>query len=218
MIAQGLSSGFAGVPPHARGQRIGLFGGSFDPPHEGHRATSLVALRRLRLDAVWWLVSPGNPLKDHSALPPLDARMAAARRVAAHPRIAVSGLERGLGSSFTCDIVAALTRRCPGVRFVWIMGSDAFADLHRWRRWRLIAATLPLGVVDRPGSTLSAASGHAAGALRAARLREVDAALLPGAAPPAYVFLHGKRSPLSSTGLRAARRGRSADEPPTTSL
>ncbi len=214
MIAGGLSPGFAGVPPHARGQRIGLFGGSFDPPHEGHRATSLLALRRLRLDAVWWLVSPGNPLKDHSALPGLDARMAAARRMAAHPRIAVSALERGLRSSYTCDVVAALTARCPGVRFVWIMGSDAFAEFHRWRRWREIAATLPLGVVDRPGSTLAAAAGRAAGALGATRLREADATLLPGAAPPAYVFLHGKRSPLSSTGLRAARPGRG----PTTSL
>ncbi len=202
-----ISQGFAGVPPHARGQRIGLFGGSFNPPHEGHRATSLLAMRRLRLDAVWWLVSPGNPLKDHSALPPLDARMAAARRVAAHPRIVVSGLERGLGSSFTADIVAVLTERCPGVRFVWIMGSDAFVEFHRWRKWRAIAATLPLGIVDRPGSTLSAACGRAASALRATRLREADAALLPDTAPPAYVFLHGKRSPLSSTGLRASRRG-----------
>ena len=198
-----MSRGFAGVPPHARGQRIGLFGGSFNPPHEGHRATSLIAMRRLRLDAVWWLVSPGNPLKDHSALPSLDERMAAARRTAAHPRIAVSGLERGLGSSYTCDVVAALTRRCPGVRFVWIMGSDAFVEFHRWRRWRRIAATLPLGIVDRPGSTLGAASGRAAGALRAARLREADAALLPVTPPPAYVFLHGRRSPLSSTSLRA---------------
>ena len=208
MTADGfISKGFAGVPPHARGQRIGLFGGSFNPPHEGHRATSLLAMRRLRLDAVWWLVSPGNPLKDHSALPSLEDRMAAAERVAAHPRIVVSGMERGLGSSFTCDVVTALTRRCPGVRFVWIMGSDAFVEFHRWRRWRLIAATLPLGIVDRPGSTLSAASGPAARALRASRLREADAALLPAMAPPAYVFLHGKRSPLSSTGLRASRRG-----------
>ena len=136
-----ISRGFAGVPPHARGQRIGLFGGSFNPPHEGHRATSLIAMRRLRLEAVWWLVSPGNPLKDHSALPALEARMEAARRMAAHPRIAVSGLERGLGSAFTCDTVAVLAERCPGVRFVWIMGSDAFVEFHRWRRWRLIAAT-----------------------------------------------------------------------------
>ena len=150
------SRAFAGVPPHAPGQRVGLFGGSFNPPHDGHRATSLIALRRLRLDWVWWLVSPGNPLKDHSALPPLDARVAAAAEVASHPRIMVSALERGLASPFTCDTVTALRTRCPAVAFVWIMGADAFVDFHRWRHWRRIADTLPIGIVDRPGSTLRA--------------------------------------------------------------
>ncbi len=197
------SRAFAGVPPHGAGQRIGLFGGSFDPPHDGHRATSLLALHRLRLDCVWWLVSPGNPLKDHSALPPLEARVVAAARVAAHPRIIVSALERELASPFTCDTVATLRARHPAVAFVWIMGSDAFVDFHRWRHWRRIARTLPIGIVDRPGSTLQASHGRAGKALWRARLPEGDAPRLPTASPPATVFLHGKRSPLSSTKLRA---------------
>jgi len=207
-----ISDGFAGLPPHGRGQRIGLFGGSFNPPHEGHRAASLLALHRLRLDRVWWLVSPGNPLKDTRGLPPLAERLEAARRVAAHPRIVVSGFEQRLRSSYTCDVVAALVRRSPSTHFVWLMGADAFADLHRWKNWRTIAATLPLAIIDRPGSTLRAAQTRAAAALAPYRLREDQAALLADAPPPAYVFLHGKRSPLSSTALRekAARRDQGA--------
>ena len=200
-----MSRGFAGLPPHGRGQRIGLLGGTFNPPHEGHRAASLLALRRLRLDAVWWLVSPGNPLKDTRDLPSVADRMIAARRIAAHPRIVVSAFEQRLGSSYTCDLVAALAVRLATVRFVWLMGSDAFADFHRWKRWRVIAATVPLAIVDRPGSTLRAANAPAAVALAADRLDEGEAPLLAGCAPPAFVFLHGKRSPQSSTAIRAGR-------------
>jgi nicotinate-nucleotide adenylyltransferase len=167
-----ISAAFAGLPPHGRGQRIGVFGGSFNPPHDGHRAASLLALRRLELDRVWWLVSPGNPLKDIRDLPPQAARMAAAARVAAHPRIAISGFERQLGSPYTCDLVAALVARCPTVRFVWLMGADSFADLHLWKNWRTIAATVPMGVIDRPGSTLRAAQTRAAAALVGRRLPE----------------------------------------------
>ena len=199
-----ISASFAGLPPHGRGQRIGVFGGSFNPPHDGHRAASLLALRRLALDRVWWLVSPGNPLKDTRDLPPQAERMAAAARVAAHPRIAISAFERQLGSPYTCDLVAALVARCPSVRFVWLMGADSFADLHLWKNWRSIAATMPMAVIDRPGSTLRAAQTRAAAALAGRRLPEYAAACLATAAPPAYVFLHGKRSPLSSTALRAS--------------
>ena len=202
-----ISPAYAGLPPTARGQRIGLFGGSFNPPHEGHRAASLIALRRLRLDWVWWLVSPGNPLKDTSALPPVAARIAAARGAAAHPKIVVSGYEQTLRSPYTCDTVAVLAGRHPEVHFVLLMGADSFADLHRWKRWRLIVETMPIGVIDRPGSTLRAAQGRAAAALMGRRLEESDAAMLPTAAPPAYVILHDKRSPLSSTALRDAAGG-----------
>ena len=181
-----------------------MFGGSFNPPHEGHRAASLLAMRRLRLDKVWWLVSPGNPLKDTRDLPPIADRVAAACRVAAHPRIVVSSFEQTLGSTYTCDIVEVLTRRNPTVSFVWIMGSDAFAELHRWKRWRQIAGAMPLAIVDRPGSTLLATHAHAATTLALDRVRENEASLLAGSQPPAFVFLHGKRSPHSSTAIREA--------------
>ena len=198
-----ISRGYAGLPPHGRGQRIGLFGGSFNPPHDGHRAASLIALHRLKLDWIWWLVTPGNPLKDTRNLPPIGARVEIARQLAAHPRIAVTGLEARLGSPYTCDLVAALRQRCPTVHFVWIMGADSFSNFHHWKHWRAIAATLPLAIVDRPGFTWSTAQTRAATALRGARLPERQAALLATSELPAYVFLHGPRSPLSSTGLRA---------------
>ena len=197
-----ISAGYPGLPPHGRGQRIGLFGGSFNPPHDGHRAASLLALKRLRLDRVWWLISPGNPLKDNGALPSVASRMAAAQALAAHPRIVVSGFEARLGSPYTSDTVLALKARCPAARFVWLMGADSLASFHRWKNWRVIAGAVPLCVIDRPGSTLRAAQARAAAALRSARLDESEAALLPGSTPPAFVFLHGRRSTLSSTLLR----------------
>jgi nicotinate-nucleotide adenylyltransferase len=185
--------------------RIGLMGGSFNPAHAGHRLVALTALRRLRLDRVWWLVTPGNPLKDNARLPPLAARIAAAQAVADHPRIDATGLEAALGTRYTHDTVEELARRCPGVRFVWIMGADNLLQFHRWQRWRDIAAALPIAVVDRPGATLTAPGAPAAVALAGRRLREADAAALPLARPPAWVFLHGPRSPLSSTRLRGGR-------------
>ena len=198
-----ISKGFAGLPPLARGQRIGLFGGSFNPPHDGHRSASLIALRRLRLDWVWWLVSPGNPLKDTRDLPSVDERIQAARRLAAHPKIVVTGFEQTLGSRYSCDTIAVLHERHRAIRFVLLMGADSFADLHRWKHWRAIIETIPIGVIDRPGSTLRAAQAPAAAALRDARLDESYASRLPTSRPPAYVLLHDKRSTLSSTELRA---------------
>lgn len=198
-----ISPAYPGLPPCARGQRIGIFGGSFNPAHDGHRSASLLALHRLALDRVWWLVSPGNPLKDTRDLPPMSTRMRTAGAVAAHPRIAISGFERQLGSRYTCDLVAALVTRAPGVHFVWLMGADSFADLHLWKNWRTLAATVPMGVIDRPGSTQRAARTRAAAALASRRLPEIDAPRLATAALPAWVFLHGKRSPLSSTAIRS---------------
>jgi nicotinate-nucleotide adenylyltransferase len=193
------------LPPHARGQRIGLFGGSFNPPHAAHRTVSLFALRRLELDAVWWLVTPGNPLKDNAGLPPLAERIAAACALARHPAIAVTDIEARIGTRFTVDTLRALTRRCPTVRFVWIMGADGLRDFHRWRRWREIFALMPVAVVDRGGVGASALASPAARAFAAARLPEARARRLPALAPPAWVFLHGLKSPLSSTALRAGR-------------
>jgi nicotinate-nucleotide adenylyltransferase len=194
------------LPPHARGLKIGLFGGTFDPPHEAHRAACLIAMHRLGLDRVWWLVTPGNPLKDTRGLAPLQQRIAAARRLANHPRIDVTGLEADIGARYTYDTVRYLIARCPGVRFVWIMGADNLRSFHRWQKWRAIAAMLPIAVVDRLGPSLYATAGPAGQALARSRIAEAAAKTLPGRRPPAWVYLHGLKSALSSTALRAARR------------
>jgi nicotinate-nucleotide adenylyltransferase len=199
---------FYRIPPFTPGQRIGLFGGTFDPPHEAHIAACLLAMKRLQLDKVWWLVTPGNPLKDTHDLAPLESRIARAREIARHPRIVVTGLEAGIGVRFTYDTIRYLLSRCPGVRFVWIMGADNLRSFHRWQNWRDIAAIVPIAVVDRLGPSLYAMGSTAAQALGRYRLRERNAALLPDRAPPAWVFLHGLKSPLSSTALRAARQAR----------
>jgi len=195
---------FPSVPPAAPNQRIGLYGGSFNPPHRGHRHVSLVALRRLRLDRVWWLVTPGNPLKDTHGLPPQAMRMRAAAAVADHPRLVVTGLEAGLGTRYTAEVAARLVERLPGVRLVLVIGADSLASLHRWRDWRRLAATLPIAVVNRPGFAGAALSAPAALALARFRLPERDAPRLAYRRPPAWVFLVARRTPLSSTALRLA--------------
>lgn len=195
------------LPPHGRSQRIGLLGGSFNPPHEAHLLISLVALHRLKLDAVWWLVTPGNPLKNNHGLPPLDQRIAACRALARHPRIHVTGVERDLGTHYTVDTIAALKRRAPTLRFVWLMGADNLSQFSRWGGWRRIAAMVPIAVIDRPDATLTSTHSKAALALARWRLSEGAASSLPGNRPPAWVFLHCRRSALSSTALRRAVAG-----------
>lgn len=193
------------LPTHFPGARIGLLGGSFNPPHAAHRQASLFAMKRLQLDRIWWLVTPGNPLKDTSALPDLDERMAAARALSRHPRIDISDLEAHIGTRFTADTIAFLRRRCPGVDFVWLMGADNLAQFHRWQNWQTIAKMVPFAVIDRPQASLNALSSPAALALAPSRLRDADAAKLAGSRTPAWVFLHGMKSPLSSTQIRKAR-------------
>jgi nicotinate-nucleotide adenylyltransferase len=190
--------------------RIGLLGGSFNPPHEGHVLVTRLVLRRLQLNRVWWLVTPGNPLKSQDELATLQKRVAAARRLDAGPRVVVSDIEARTGSRYTYETLAWIKRRAPSVHFVWIMGADNLRQFHRWRHWRLIADLVPIVVVDRPGSTLSAAFGQAGAALAPWRVPERDAARFAALRPPALLFLHGRRSTLSSTALR--RAGRDADK------
>ena len=197
------SSGqLAHLPPSAPRMRIGLFGGTFNPPHQGHMLVAQIALKRLQLDRVWWLVTPGNPLKKLNGLPSLVERMAAALRLACDPRIVVTGFEAEIGSRYTYDTLAYLKARCPEVDFVWIMGGDSLSQFHRWQRWRDIARLMPIAVIDRPGSTLRALASKAALTLRATRRDERLAAVLAVQKPPAFVFIHGQRSELSSSKLR----------------
>src|ERR1700730_2819310 len=189
-------------PPFVPGLKVGLFGGSFNPPHDGHRDASLLALRRLQLHRIWWLVSPGNPLKDVRELAPLAKRVEAARRVSQHPRIEVTAIEAAIDSTCTFDTISYLKRRCPGVHFVWLMGADNFRAFDRWQRWRDIARLVPIAIIDRPGFTRTALHGRAAEALAPYRLDETSGACLATSTPPAFLFLHGPRSEMSSTALR----------------
>jgi nicotinate-nucleotide adenylyltransferase len=190
------------IPFHTDGMRIGLLGGSFNPPHEAHRAISLFALKRLKLDRIWWLVSPGNPLKQGRALNTLDDRVTAAEKIANDPRIDVSCLEAVIGTRYTVDTITHLRRRISGVHFVWIMGADNLAQFHRWKDWRRIASEVPLAVIDRPPQSFRALAAPAAQALARYRLPENRAASLLDQHSPAWVFLSGMKLNLSSTGLR----------------
>jgi nicotinate-nucleotide adenylyltransferase len=190
-------------PNTSDGLRVGLQGGSFNPPHAAHRQLSLLALKRLQLDRVWWLVSPGNPLKDTRELPSLATRIEAARKVAAHPAIQVSGLEAALNTRYTVDTITALRRRFPNVRFVWLMGADGLAQFHRWRDWERIAEQVPIAVIDRPPDSFRALASPAAQALSKYRHKEELAPRLADLAAPAWIYLHGMKSPLSSTKLRS---------------
>ena len=182
--------------------RIGLLGGSFNPPHIAHRAISLFAIKRLKLDRVWWLVTPGNPLKENGALRDLGERAEAAREMADDPRIAVSCLESVIGTRYTVDTISYLRRRASGLRFVWIMGADNLAQFHRWENWRRIASEMPIAVIDRPPQSFRALAAPAAQALARYRLPENQAGRLADQRAPAWVFLTGMKLSLSSTGLR----------------
>jgi len=185
------------------GQRVGLMGGSFNPPHEGHAICARTALRRLHLDQLWWMVTPGNPLKSGGA-PSLEERMAASRRFATDPAIKVTGFEAHLGSPYTYATVRFLRQRFPGVHFVWVMGADNLASFHRWQHWRDIARLVPMAVVDRPRWRFKALASPAAELLARHRIPESSARLLPLLAPPAWALLSARLSEASSTALRAS--------------
>lgn len=191
------------VMPHLQpGMTVGLFGGSFNPPHEGHLLVAKLALQRLGLDQLWWLVTPGNPLKSGNGLAPLAERLALSDTMAGDPRIRVTAIEKTLGTAYTARTIRHIIRRNPAAHFVWIMGADNLGDFHRWQEWRRIAATVPIAVIDRPGATLTYLSSKAARALDKARVPERAARALPRMKPPAWTFIHGPRSAVSSTALR----------------
>lgn len=186
--------------------QVGLFGGSFNPPHAGHALVAEIALRRLALDQLWWIVTPGNPLKSTRELAPLAERVALSEKLAEDPRIKVTAFEARHNVRYTADTLALVKRRNPGTDFVWVMGADNLAGFHRWQRWRQIALTFPIAVIDRPGSTLSFLSSVMAKTFDYARVDEGDAPRLARMKAPAWTFIHGPRSSLSSSALRKAAR------------
>jgi nicotinate-nucleotide adenylyltransferase len=184
-------------------RRIGLLGGSFNPAHDGHRHLSLWALKRLGLHQVWWLVSPQNPLKAEAGMAALDRRLEGARDAARHPGIRPTDIERRLGTRYTADTVAALRRRFPRTRFVWLMGADNLRQIRRWKRWRAIFEGLPVAVFDRPTYALGALSGMAARRYARRRLPASAARSLADRPAPAWIFVTMPLNPASATRIRA---------------
>jgi nicotinate-nucleotide adenylyltransferase len=198
--------------------RIGLLGGSFNPAHEGHLAISREALKRLRLDRLWWLVSPQNPLKPTAETADLEERLAAARALADDSRVIVTDLERAIGTRYTVDTVDWLTRRSRD-RFVWLIGADNMAQLPRWQRWQRLVRMVPIAVLDREPYSYVALAGPMASAFARGRLSERRARALAETPPPAWVYLRLRRHQASSTALRqtssaSGRRGRRKEDGP----
>jgi nicotinate-nucleotide adenylyltransferase len=191
------------IMPHVeRGMVVGLFGGSFNPPHEGHLLVADTAIRRLGLDQLWWMVTPGNPLKSLSNLAPLSERLKASEKLNSNPLVRVTAFEQGLGNSYTAKTLAYIKARHPDVHFVWVMGADNLKSFHKWQNWKTIARTFPIAVVDRPGATLSYLSSKMAKTFDFARVDEHEAQTLAFRKAPAWTFLHGPRSRMSSTEIR----------------
>lgn len=184
------------------GLKVGLLGGSFNPAHEGHRLVSLMALRQMQLDQVWWLVSPQNPLKSASDMAPLNTRMKSATECASHPRIMVTDIESHLQTRFSVDTVNTLKELYRDIHFVWLMGADNMIQLPRWARWRKLVESVPLAIYPRPGFNLKARLSPAATTYRSSWVDPSDAALVPRLAAPALCFLEGPQNPISATQLR----------------
>ncbi len=194
------------LPGPTSGLKIGLFGGSFNPAHTGHLLVAETAMKRLGLDWVWWIVARGNPLKSEHG--DFEARLASAQRMADHPRMRVSDLEKHAGLTYTCDTLAALMQRAPQANFVWLMGADSLAEFHRWKKWQQIAAAVPIAVIARPGSGRKARFSPFAQRYQSARVPEYAALSLAGREGPAWLYLDGPVDPSSSTAIRRAKKGK----------
>ncbi|MCB2046013.1 MAG: nicotinate-nucleotide adenylyltransferase [Novosphingobium sp.] len=186
------------------GLRVGLLGGSFNPAHGGHRRVSLFTLAALGLDEMWWLVSPGNPLKPANGMAPLPARFRSAAAMARRAPIRVSAIEREFGSAYTVDTLRALARRWPRHRFVWVMGSDNLTQFHRWKDWRRIARTMPIAVIARPGYDAHAVANPAMAWLRRYRVKAASFRNRDNWSAPALIALRFDPDPRSATGIRRA--------------
>jgi len=184
------------------GKKIGLLGGSFNPAHEGHLEISLIALKRLELDAVWWLVSPQNPLKSAADMAALGTRMAHARSAADDPRIHVTDLEAHFGSRYTVDTLDNLLTLLPATRFVWLMGADNLAQLPQWKDWKKIIQIVTFAIFDRPGYSSALEESEAAVYLRDSKIPAVQPAKLCSFNPPAWTIIRETENPLSSTEIR----------------
>jgi nicotinate-nucleotide adenylyltransferase len=189
------------LPLALPGQTIGLLGGSFDPPHSGHVHITRQALRRFGLDRVWWLVSPGNPLKAEGPAD-LSRRMAACKQMMQHPRVVVTDLEAQLGTRYTAETLARLLPRYPGVRFVWLMGADNLGQFHKWDRWREIVASVPIGVLARPGNVVAGGLSPTARCFARYRLPARQAAALPKRTAPCWCLVTGPTVDISSSEIR----------------
>jgi len=184
--------------------RIGLLGGSFNPAHRGHRRISLAAMEALGLDEIWWLVSPGNPLKEGAKdMAPFASRLASAKRMADRARIRVSDIEQREGTRYTIDTVRRLKRRYPGHRFIWLLGSDTLPNFHKWRDWRGLAREVPIAVIRRPGYDLAAHAARALGWLRRFVHPSRQAKRWTEWSAPAILFLRLPPDPTSATAIRA---------------
>lgn len=202
MAARSHHFGFVPGFNLCRGLKVGLLGGSFNPAHGGHLHISLLALKRLRLDFVWWLVSPGNPLKDAKDLAPLSKRLEDARKTATHPRIAVRSLEERFGTRYTVDTLRALDAACPNTKFVWLMGADNMIQLPEWKNWIEICELVPIAVFDRPGYSLQALNGKMATRFQAHRRAAAKAGSLADQPAPAWTFIHCPKHPAAATEIR----------------
>lgn len=188
----------------ARGQTVGLLGGSFNPAHAGHRHIAEEALRRLGVDWVWWLVSPQNPLKSPAEMAPLARRLASAARMADHPRMVATAVESDLGTVYSAETLRQLTRLFPHLHFVWLMGADNLGQISRWRAWQSLYARAAVAVFARAPYSGAALTGRAAQKFRAARLPDAASRTLARHRRPAWVFLRIRLHPASATAIRAA--------------